>query len=58
MTCTSNECWHARPTVVELERYRDALEEISEGVGCNSTYGPGCDTHCKAIARAALKDDA
>jgi hypothetical protein len=39
----------------EVERLRAALEEISDGVGCDSKYGPGCDTHCKTIAYRALR---
>lgn len=35
-------------------RLREALEHIAEGNGCSSRYGPGCDTHCKTLARAAL----
>lgn len=38
----------------ERSRYRDALEEIADGNGCSSKYGPGCDVHCRALARAAL----
>lgn len=40
--------------VAEAAAMRVALSEIFEGIGCNSKYGPGCDTHCKTIAGKAL----
>lgn len=40
----------------EAAKLREALDEIADGNGCNSRYGPGCDWECKHIARAALGD--
>lgn len=44
--------WSGLPALAK--KARAALEEIAEGNGCNSKYGPGCDTHCKQIAYEAL----
>jgi len=37
-----------------VSKLEAALEEIADGMGCDSKYGPGCDTHCKTIARRAM----
>lgn len=52
--------WHLHVKVRDSLQRRlgvcvEALEEIADGNGCNSKYGPGCDTACKDIAHAAYR---
>jgi len=42
----------------ENQRFRDALERISEGEGCYTrSYADCCDMHCAQLAREALRKE-